>query len=124
LSAPVETGKPFLEVRLTDNAEALAQRCYEQLCAIWNEGEVHDAFKAVLSRSQQGRPKRAGLQPSEVWMLRLYDQWLEGPAGHFSGGKPSKLNFVRWFFEIDGGQSVEAVRKQLDRLLKARDRIL
>ena len=117
-SGQVDHGSPFMRVFGADNAETLAARFYHEMCTIWSEKEVRSALKWAMTRTDGGRPARQRLEPFEKWTLGLYELWLKVP----DRGSDDKLGFAKYMHEKFGGQSVEAIRKQLDRLIEFADK--
>lgn len=117
-SGQVEHGSPFTRIFGTDSPKTLATRVYEEMCLIWDEQKVRTAFQSVLERNHEGRPARQRLEPSERWMLDAYELWSTVP-GH---SPDDKLGFAKYWHEKSGGQSVAAIRKQLDRLIEFADK--
>lgn len=114
----LDHGSPFTRIFGTDTPKTLAARIYEEMCLIWGEQKARAALKSAIERGHEGRPARQRLEPNERFMLGVYELWSTVP-----GHRPDdKLGFARYWLEKFGGQSLGAIRKQLDRLIEFADK--
>jgi hypothetical protein len=91
----------------------------------YRAADIVRALKAALRQGKEGRPTKAGLDARDERLLLWYDLWTYDPNGRLPGGKPDNKGFAAAHMtELcrngSGGQSLDAARAQLKRLLRDR----
>ena len=91
----------------------------------YRAADIVRAFRAALRRGKEGRPPKGLLDARDERLLLWYDLWTYDSSGRLPGGKPDNKGFAAAHKKElcrngSAGQSLDAARGQLKRLLRDR----